>query len=95
MSSCVCDTLLSSYLSGATCHGAVAVAKSTTWVCITLLQVIRDNYPEVCHRAYIAPSNFIFMLIWSIARLMLDAKQGARVVVSTKLLIVCALLIHS
>jgi CRAL/TRIO domain len=53
------------------------------WVCITMLQVIRDNYPEVCHRAYIAPSNFIFMLIWSIARLMLDAKQGARVVVST------------
>jgi CRAL/TRIO domain len=48
-----------------------------------MLQVIRDNYPEVCHRAYIAPSNFIFMLIWSIARLMLDAKQGARVVVST------------
>eukprot|EP00611_Tribonema_gayanum_P002844 TRINITY_DN12181_c0_g1_i3.p1 TRINITY_DN12181_c0_g1~~TRINITY_DN12181_c0_g1_i3.p1 ORF type:complete len:151 (-),score=42.94 TRINITY_DN12181_c0_g1_i3:280-732(-) len=44
-----------------------------------MLPIFRDNYPEIIHRAYIAPSNWVFMLIWAVARVLVDARQRARV----------------
>lgn len=45
----------------------------------SLLPVFRDAYPDILYRCYVAPSSWIFLIIWAIGKPLVDARQRKRV----------------